>query len=102
MKKNNIKEGNLVKESYGSQITLYDEEDKEYLFDLLVELQVDEDYYVYLQPANQENFDSDENEIEVLKVNKDDNEKIELEFIDDEEWENACELFDIYTNKFSE
>lgn len=102
MDKNNFKEGSLVKEAYGSQVTLYDDDDNEYLFDLLLELIVNDKYYAYFQLTNQEDSDGEEIEIEVLRVNKNEDKKIELEFIDDEEWENACELFDLYTNKFAE
>ncbi|MFT9487004.1 MAG: DUF1292 domain-containing protein [Tepidibacillus sp.] len=93
MKSGKAKEVHLLKEQLGSEITLYDENDQEHVFQLLLELIVDNTHYAYFQSPDDEKGD-----IEVLKVVKDENGKLELEYIeDDDEWEEAAELFDELT-----
>lgn len=91
---NKIVESNLLKEHYGSEITLYDEQNNQHLFNLLLELIANNKHYAYFQSP-----DSEEGEVEVLEVIYN-NGEIDLEFIDDDEWEEASELFDLWTNKF--
>ncbi|OEF98933.1 hypothetical protein BHF71_03010 [Vulcanibacillus modesticaldus] len=91
----NIKETDLLREKYGSEITLYDEEDQEHLFHLLMELEFDGKHYAYFQSP-----DAEEGEIEVLKVEQLADGELELRYIDDNEWEDASEIFDIWTNKY--
>ncbi|MGD9677238.1 MAG: DUF1292 domain-containing protein [Vulcanibacillus sp.] len=90
-----IEESNILKDYYGSQITVYDEQNNEHLFNLLLELVTDNKHYAYLQSP-----ESKEGEIEVLEVIMSIDGEIDLEFIDDDEWEEASELFDFWTNQF--
>lgn len=93
MTKENIKELSLLKDQMGSEITLLDEEDNEHVFHLLLELSTNDKHYAYFQMP-----DTEDGDIEVLQVTKDDNEELDLEFIeDDDEWEKAAELFDEWT-----
>jgi len=93
MQKRDIKEVHILKENLGSEITLMDENDQEYLFHLLLELVVDGKHYAYFQSPEEE-----DSEIEVLRVVGQDKEEYDLEFIDDDdEWEDAAELFDEWT-----
>lgn len=95
----NIKEINLVKNYYGSEVTLYDERNKEHRFNLLLELSANNKNYAYFQSPEEE-LESDDGEIEVMEVVINKNNELELKFIDDDEWEEASEIFDIWTNKF--
>lgn len=96
MDKDKIKETDMVKEKMGSEITLYDDKDNEFVFQLIMELIYENNHYAYFQSP-----DSEDGDIEVLKVVKDQNGEIDLEFIeDDDEWENASELFDEWTYSF--
>ncbi|TCS83805.1 DUF1292 domain-containing protein [Tepidibacillus fermentans] len=93
MQKREIKEVHLLKEQLGSEVTLFDENEKEYLFQLLLELVFNGKHYAYFQSS-----ESEEGEIEVLRVVKLDNGDFDLEFIeDDDEWEDVVELFDEWT-----
>ncbi len=93
----NIKETNLVKNYYGSEVTLFDEMDNEHLFNLLLELNANDKNYAYFQSP-----ESEEGDIEVMEVVTNTDNELELKFIDDDEWEEASELFDIWFNKFDD
>lgn len=93
MNKGKIKESDLLKEKYGSEITLYDDEDNEYVFHLLLELVTEDRHYAYFQSP-----DNEEGDIEVLRVVQE-SDDLDLQYIeDDEEWESAAELFDEWTD----
>ncbi len=85
-----IKTTNILNEQYGAEITLSDEEGKDYVFHLILELVADGKHYAYFQEKNNE-----VNDIEVLEVVKDVDGALDLITIDDDdEWESAVELFD--------
>lgn len=93
MDKKNWIETSIVQEQMGSEITLYDQDDQEYVFHLLLELQWNDKHYAYLQSPEDEDGD-----IEVMRVIKTDDGEIDLESVeDDDEWEEAAELFDEWT-----
>lgn len=96
MDKKQFKETNRFKEQYGSEIKLYDEQENEHTFHLLLELIDEGNHYVYFQSP-----DAEEGDIEVLKVIQVENDELDLENIEnDEEWERATELFDEATYHF--
>ncbi|MFV9510954.1 DUF1292 domain-containing protein [Tepidibacillus sp. LV47] len=98
MQKREIEEVHLLKEQLGSEITLVDENAQEQLFHLLLELVFNGKHYAYFQSPEDE-----EGEIEVLRVVKLDNGEYDLEYIeDDDEWEDAVELFDEWTIQYEE
>ncbi|WP_339063854.1 DUF1292 domain-containing protein [Tepidibacillus marianensis] len=93
MQKRDIKEVHDLKERLGSEITLLDENDQEYPFHLLLELVANGKHYAYFKSPEEE-----DGEIEVLRVVGQDKDEYDLEFIDDDdEWEDAAELFDEWT-----
>jgi len=93
MNKEKIKDSDLLKERFGSEITLYDDEDKEHVFHLLLELITEDKHYAYFQSP-----DSEEGDIEVLRVVQEADD-LDLQYIEDEEeWESAAELFDEWTD----
>lgn len=100
MDKKNIKETNLLKDEYGSEISLFDENENEHSFHLILELIAGDKHYAYFQSADESD---EEGDIEVLEVVKNEAGELDLEFIeDDEEWESAAELFDEWSDSFEE
>lgn len=98
MQKKEIREVHSLKEQMGSEVTLLDDNDQEYQFQLLLELVADGRHYAYFQSTEDE-----EGEIEVLEVVKKENGELDLEFIEnDDEWEDVAELFDEWTMKIEE
>lgn len=91
-----IKEISVLKEKYGSEFILSDEKNKEHNFHLLLELSVENNHYAYFKQD-----DEQEEYIEVLKVIKGDNNELDLIHVeDDNEWEDAAELYDEWTYNF--
>lgn len=91
MTNSSVKEVNLLEKQMGTEITLLDDNDKEYLFHLILELVVEDKHYAYFQAADS----GEEEDIEVLQVVKDENGELEVVYIeDDDEWEKAAEYYD--------
>jgi len=97
MANKNIKEVHQLKEAMGSSFTMLDDQDQEYEFNLLLELIADGQHYAYFQSP-----DSEEGDIEVLKVTSTNGEFDLLNIDSDEEWETAAELFDEWTYKLED
>ncbi|NEN83668.1 DUF1292 domain-containing protein [Paenibacillus elgii] len=83
-----------LRETFGDDIILYDEEQESVVYRIVSELILGDQGYAMLEKAKA----GKEDEPEIYRVTRKDDGELELETIeDDDEWENVSELFDELT-----
>jgi uncharacterized protein YrzB (UPF0473 family) len=84
----------VLREAYGEEIELLDEQDEAVVFKLLREFAVDDRLYAVLQSEELKQ----EDEVALFRITASDEGLYELETIeDDDEWEDVSELYDEMT-----
>ncbi|NHN30035.1 DUF1292 domain-containing protein [Paenibacillus agricola] len=84
-----VKLMNQLRSAYGDDIILYDEQEQSVVYKLITEFQLgDQGYAVVIldQPKAEEP--------EIFRITTSAGGELELETIDDDEWENVSELYD--------
>jgi uncharacterized protein YrzB (UPF0473 family) len=80
----------ILKQQYGSEITLFDEQGHEVIYRILAEIPHQDKRYAILQNDAMKK----EGDIEVFLLAQSSEGEWELETVDDEDWEDIAELYD--------
>ncbi len=90
----NVKEIRELRESFGAEIILFDEQDESTVYRILTEFQYGELPYAVLQSKEM----AKEGEVAIFRITRAEDGSLELENIeDDEEWEAVSEIYDEMT-----
>jgi uncharacterized protein YrzB (UPF0473 family) len=85
------KEIRSLRDAYGTDIILFDEQEESVIYHILYEFTLDGRSYAVLQPQG---LDSDEEPL-LYRIGRNESGEPELETIDDEdEWETVSEIYD--------
>lgn len=88
---NDVELSQHLRDIYGDEIILLDEQDESVVFRILSEFKWGEHVYTVIQSAEQRKQD----EYLVFRIERNEAEELELVTIDDEEeWENVAEIYD--------
>jgi uncharacterized protein YrzB (UPF0473 family) len=88
---NHVQQLTMLRDQYGDQIILFDEQDESTVFRILSEFIVEGQEYAVLQSDELKK----EDEVAIFRMTKDAQGLPELETIeDDDEWENVSEIYD--------
>lgn len=80
-----------LRDAYGSDIILFDEQEESTIYHILYEFSLGDRAYAVLQPEQMD----DEDEPLLYRIGRNENGEPELETIDDEdEWETVSEIYD--------
>ncbi len=82
---------NQLRERFGQEVELYDEQDHPVAFRILAEFSYDEEIYAILQSEELRKDD----DIEIFQVSRNEQGEIDLNIVEDEDlWENIAEIYD--------
>jgi len=89
-----MKPTNQLREQYGDDIILYDEQEESTVYRIMAEFKLEDQMYAVLQSDDLKQ----DQEVAIFKVSANSEGELELETIeDDDEWETVSELYDELT-----